>query len=30
MPEANSRNVEEIVILPAKREVILNELRQVL
>ena len=30
IPEPNSRNVEEIIIPPAKREVILIELRQVL
>ena len=28
--EANSTNIEEIIILPEKREEILNELRQVL
>ena len=30
MPDANSRDVEEIIIPPEKREEILNELRQVL
>ena len=29
-PEANSRNVEEIVIPPEKRQEIINELRQLL
>ena len=29
-PEENSRNVEEIIIPPEKREEMLNELRQVL
>ena len=29
MPDVNSRNVEEIIILPEKREEMLNELRQV-
>ena len=29
-PDANSRNVEEIIIPPEKREEILNELRHVL
>ena len=30
VPDENSRNVEEIIIAPEKREEILNELRQVL
>ena len=30
VPDAKSRNVEEIVVPPEKRQKILNELRQVL
>ena len=30
VPDENSRNVEEIIILPEQREKILNELRQAL
>ena len=30
LPDENSRNVEEVIIPPEKREKILNELRQVL
>ena len=30
LPAESSRNVKEIIILPEKREEILNELRQVL
>ena len=30
LPEANSRNVEEIVIPPEKRQEVLNEIKQVL
>ena len=28
MPDVNSRNVEEIVILPEERQVVLKEFRQ--